>query len=212
MGIRGRIGPGRDAGVGGKPFANLVAPFVVRRAGKPAAAFASEGQRIGDRLGPIAPARFDRPAERPPFELHPDAPFERIEMLVEAVVRYEPQLGLNAMEQPVKHYLLAYIGILLREHVQGEAEPPQPAPGDGAVRETRKAGWRPLRFRLACGTRSGRLVNDHHRTTERHTPQPARVSLAELRGFLEIALGELLVGPVHPQPLRRQAARAGIAR
>ena len=112
-------------------------------------------------------------------------------MLVEAVVRYEPQLGLNAMEQPVKHDLLAYIGIVLREHVQGEAEPPQPAPGDGAVRETRKAGWRPLRFRLACGTRSGRLVNDHHRTTERHTPQPARVSLAELRGFLEIALGEL---------------------
>ena len=106
-------------------------------------------------------------------------------------LRHEPQLGLNAMEQPVKHHLLAYIGILLREHVQGEAEPPQPAPGDGAVRETRKAGWRPLRFRLACRTRSGRLVNDHHRTTERHTPQPARVSLAELRGFLEIALGEL---------------------
>ena len=87
--------------------------------------------------------------------------------------------------------LLAYIGIVLREHVQGKAEPPQPAPGDGAVRETRKAGWRPLRFRLACGTRSGRLVKDHHRTTERHTPQPARVSLAELRGFLEIALSEL---------------------
>jgi hypothetical protein len=83
--------------------------------------------RVGnarDRLGPIAPARFDRPAERSPFELHRDAPFERIEMLVEAVVRYEPQLGLNAMEQPVKHKLLAYIGIVLREHVQGEAEPP----------------------------------------------------------------------------------------
>ena len=91
----------------------------------------------------------------------------------------------------MKHYLLACIGILLREHVQGPGEPPQPAPRDGAVRETRKAGWRPLRFRLACGTRSGRLVKDHHRTTERHTPQPARVSLAELRGLLEIALGEL---------------------
>ena len=106
-------------------------------------------------------------------------------------LRYESELGLNAMEQPVKHHLLAYIGIFLREHEQGKAEPPQPAPGDGAVRETRKAGRRPLRFRLARGTRSGRLVNDHHRTTERHTPQPARVSLAELRGFLEIALGEL---------------------
>src|SRR6267142_126757 len=95
------------------------------------------------------------------------------------------------MEQPVKQYLLAYIGVLLREHVQGEAKPPQAAPGDGAVHETRKAGCRPLRLRLACGTRSGRLINDHHRTTERHSPQPARVSLAELRGFLEIALGEL---------------------
>src|SRR6185295_19563946 len=95
------------------------------------------------------------------------------------------------MEQPVKQYLLAYIGVLLREHVQGPAEPPQPAPGDGAVHETRKARCRPLRLRLARGTRSGRLVNDHHRTTERHTPQPARVSLAELRGLLEIALGEL---------------------
>ena len=91
----------------------------------------------------------------------------------------------------MKHHLLAYIGIVRREHVQGEAEPPQPAPRDGAVRETRKAGWLPLRFRLACGTRSRCLVNDHHRTTERHTPQPARVSLAERPGFLEIALSEL---------------------
>jgi hypothetical protein len=83
--LRRRIGPGRDAGVGGKPFANLVAPFVLRRAGEPAAAFASEGQRIGNRLGLVAPARFDRPAQRPPFQLYPDAPFERIEMLVAAV-------------------------------------------------------------------------------------------------------------------------------
>src|SRR6185295_1177516 len=144
-----------------------------------------------DRLGPIAPARLHCPPERSPFEPHPDAPFERIEMLVEAVVRYEPQLGLNTMEQPVKHELLAYIGIVLRKHVQGEAEPPQPAPGDGAVHETRKARWLPLRFRLACGARSRGLVNDHHRTTERHTPQPARVSFAERLGFLEIALSEL---------------------
>ena len=91
----------------------------------------------------------------------------------------------------VKHQLLACIGIILRQHVQGKAEPPQPAPGDRSVHETRKAGWRPLRFRLTCGTRSGRLVNDHDRTTERHIPQPARVSLAERRDFLEIALGEL---------------------
>ena len=60
MSIRRRIGPGRDAGVGGKPFANLVAPFVVRRAGKPTAAFAPEGQRIRDRLGPLAPAQQRR--------------------------------------------------------------------------------------------------------------------------------------------------------
>src|SRR5215472_18463055 len=39
--------------------------------------------------------------------------------------------------------------------------------------------------------RSGRLVKDHHRTTERHTPQPAGVSLAELRGLFEPALSEL---------------------
>jgi hypothetical protein len=37
----------------------------------------------------------------------------------------------------------------------------------------------------------GRLVKDHHRTTERHTPQAARVSLAELRGLPEPTLGEL---------------------
>src|SRR6185295_912969 len=106
-----------------------------------------------DRLGPIAPARLHCPPERSPFEPHPDAPFERIEMLVEAVVRYEPQLGLNAMEQTVKHHLLAYIGIVRREHVQREAEPPQPAPGDRAVHEAWKAGRLPFRFRLACGTR-----------------------------------------------------------
>jgi hypothetical protein len=92
-GIRGRIGPGRDAGVRGKPFANLVAPFVVRRAGKQAAAFAPEGQRIGDRPGAAAPARLDRPAKRPPFELHPDATFERLEMLVEAGARHHPSSG-----------------------------------------------------------------------------------------------------------------------
>ena len=112
-------------------------------------------------------------------------------MLVRAVARYQPQLGLNAMEQPVKQDLLACIVSLVREHLQGPDEPPHPAPGDGAVRETQKAGSRPLRFRLACGTRSGRLIKDHHRTTQRHAPQPARVSLAELRGFLEVALGEL---------------------
>jgi hypothetical protein len=37
----------------------------------------------------------------------------------------------------------------------------------------------------------GRLVKDHHRTTERHTPQPARVSLAELRDLVEPALSDL---------------------
>src|SRR6185503_10211559 len=42
--IRGRLSPRRDAGVGGKPFANLVAPFVFRRAGKPAPALEPESQ------------------------------------------------------------------------------------------------------------------------------------------------------------------------
>src|SRR6185503_7346704 len=83
--IRWRIGPGGDACVVGKPFANLVEPFVFRRAGKQAATFAPEGQRIGDRLGPAASARLDRPAERPPFKLYPEAPLECIEMLVRAV-------------------------------------------------------------------------------------------------------------------------------
>jgi hypothetical protein len=44
--------------------------------------------------------------------------FERIQMLVETVVRYEPQLGLNAMEQPVKHDLLPYIGVLLPDRCE----------------------------------------------------------------------------------------------
>src|SRR5262249_9012358 len=102
-----------------------------------------------------------------------------------------PQVRLNAMEQPVKQESLPFLGSLAREHIPGPGEPPQPAPGDGAVRDTRKAGWRPFGFRLACSARSGHLVKDHHRTTERHTPQPARVSLAELRSFLEPSLGEL---------------------
>ena len=52
--------------------------------------------------------------------MYPDAPFGRIEMHVVAVarVRHEPQLGLNTMKQPVKHVLLAYIGIVHREHVR----------------------------------------------------------------------------------------------
>jgi hypothetical protein len=123
--------------------------------------------------------------------LDPDAPFERVEMLIQSVLHGQPQVGLNAMEQPVKHHLLANIGIIVREHVQGEAEPPQATPRDGAVHESRKPGELARRFRLARGTRSGRLIKDHHRTTERHSPQPARVSFAELRGFLEVSLGEL---------------------
>jgi hypothetical protein len=65
-------------------------------------------------------------------------------MLVGAVVVSVPerQLGLDAMEQPVNQVLLARIDIA-REHGQGEAEPACSAPGDGAVRETEKAGRRP---------------------------------------------------------------------
>src|SRR5688572_19315055 len=44
---------------------------------------------------------------------------------------------------------------------------------------------------MACGTGSSSLVKDHQRTTERHTPQPARVSLAELRDLLEPSLRDL---------------------
>jgi hypothetical protein len=51
--------------------------------------------------------------------LRPIAPFERIEMLVEAVApRRKPQLVLNAMEQAVKQYLLTCVRILLREHAR----------------------------------------------------------------------------------------------
>src|SRR5688572_1557652 len=100
-------------------------------------------------------------------------------MLVVTILRHEPELGLNTMEQAVKQELLAEIGILRWKQVPRHAEPPQPAPRDGAIHEARKAGRRPLRFWLACRTRSGRLVNDHQRTTEGHTPQPSGVSLTQ---------------------------------
>src|SRR5579872_7488160 len=95
------------------------------------------------------------------------------------------------MEQPMKQNSLALIVCLVGEHVPRHGEPPQPAPGDSAVSYTRKAGGRPLRLRLACGMGSGRLIKDHQRTPERHTPQLARVSLAELLDFFEPSLGEL---------------------
>ena len=63
------------------------------------------------------------------------------------------------------------------------------------------SGWLVARVPVAW-------VKDHHRTTERHTPQPARVSLAELRGFLELSLGELWLDLRIRSRLRRQAARA----
>ena len=77
---------------------NVLAPFAFRRSGKTDAAIAPERQRIGDGVGASVPGRFDRPAERPPFELDRDAPFERVEMLVEAVLRDQTQLRLNAVE------------------------------------------------------------------------------------------------------------------
>src|SRR4030095_516062 len=75
---------------------------------------------------------------------------------------------------------MSYLGILLREHVQGEAEPSQPAPRDGAVRETRKAWWMPLRFRLAFGAASGRPVADDHPTAAPH-PAPGAGAARETR-------------------------------
>src|SRR5215216_2730485 len=65
---------------------------------------------------------------------------ELLQQLGLAALRRQPQLGLNAMEQTVKHDLLAYVGVFLREHEQGEHEPPHPAPGDRAIGETDKAG------------------------------------------------------------------------
>src|SRR5690348_17283394 len=104
VGIRGRIGPDRDTGIGGQALANFIAPFVVRRTWKQAAPLASEGQRIRDRLRLLTAARLDSAAERSPFKLQPVPAFERIEMLVIAVVivsLHELQLELNAVEQPV---------------------------------------------------------------------------------------------------------------
>ena len=49
-------------------------------------AFALERERIGNRLDPIAPTRLKCPAESPPFQSKPDAPFKRIEALVEPIV------------------------------------------------------------------------------------------------------------------------------
>src|SRR5687767_5446874 len=44
---------------------------------------------------------------------------------------------------------------------------------------------------MTGGMCSGRWVIYHERTTEGHNPQPARVPLAELRGFIEVLLGDL---------------------
>ena len=74
---------------------------------------------------------------------------------------------------------------------KGQANHRNPPHNTGPSTKPGKRGWRPLRFRLACGTRSAGLVDNHHRAAERHTPQPARVSLAERRGFLEVALSKL---------------------
>jgi hypothetical protein len=81
VGIRGRIGPGRDAGVGGEPFANLVASVRC----PPRREIRAARSRLKASASAIASARrlpFDSTALRSArhFELHPDATFERIEM------------------------------------------------------------------------------------------------------------------------------------
>jgi len=147
--IRRRIRPGRDTGVAGESFANLLTPFILRRASKSATAFAPESQRVGDRLGSSIATRLQRASERAPLEPHPHATFEAIEMLVETILRHQPELGLNAMEEPVEHYLLPHRRIVLWKKGQGKTEPPHTAPRDGAVHETLQTGCRPSGSRSA---------------------------------------------------------------
>jgi hypothetical protein len=107
-------------------------------------------------------------------------------MLVEAVARREPQLGLNAMEQPVKHIAGVHRQSCPRAYKGGlnHRNPPQ---SQGRPRN-QESSWLPLRFNWLVA----RVPVAWSKITtgpERHTPQPAR----SLAGFVasRIALSEL---------------------
>lgn len=108
----------------------------------------------------------------------------------------------------MKHELLQQIGIVCRQHEQGKGEPPLPAPEDGAVHDAPKAGRRPVGLRLVCGVASSPWVKDHQRTTQRHTPEPARVALAELGDLIEPSLGNLWLDLCIRSHCRAKTARA----
>jgi hypothetical protein len=80
-------------------------------------------------------------------------------MLIEAVVRDEPELGLNAMEHPVEHHLLPCRGVLLREKDKGKLNhrTPPHVTGPSAKPEKRGvgpagSGWLVARVPVAWST------------------------------------------------------------
>ena len=87
--------------------------------------------------------------------------------------------------------------IILGDHLPDVRGPRDAAPLHRRVHEADLAGtvtgWR----RLARGDRPGGGVRNHHRAAERHSPQPAAVTLAESLCFLEVLLGAPLIDLCH---------------
>ena len=85
------------------------------------------------------------------------------------------------------------LSLILGDHLPVVRGPRNAAPLNRRVDEAERAGTVTCRRRLARGDRPSGGVRNHHGAAERHSPQPAAVTLAESLCFLEVLLGALLI-------------------
>ena len=97
------------------------------------------------------------------------------------------------MKQFVHEQPPALTLIILGDHLPDIRGPRDAAPLHRRVYVAERAGTVTGGRRLARGDRPGGGVRNHHGAAERHSPQPAAVTLAERLGFLEVLLCALLI-------------------
>ena len=170
-----------------------------RSAGKALVARRAKRQRIRNGGRARRARGAERPRQGPPLEAHPVAALQRIEVAVfpSAAPTDQPEAGLDAMKQLVHEQPPALPLIILGDHLPVVRGPRDAAPLDRGVHKAERAGTVTSRRRLACRDRSSGGVRDYHGAAERHSPQPAAVTLAESLCFLEVLLGSGLIDLRH---------------
>lgn len=189
---------GDEAGIFGDALGNFEALFRLRRPRKCRLTMLAECEGIADRLHLRRPALDQRCRERPPFELHPQAPLCCIELQVRRIRRVELERRLDSVEQLMREHLLPGQPVIGNE-LPDQHRPAHPLPFDGAVGRGDLLGQPAFEHgALAVEQMPGvLLVGDHpaavgideeHRAVERLAPGASRLFFRHRMGLVEPGL------------------------